>query len=124
MTMPVTIISYWKKKNRKFYYGDKETKYTCTWDFKTLNNLNPNFTKEIFYISSHNPHTSHDIFVQSWKTTKYGDKSLRSLCLHLWNSCQKKLNLQHQYLYSKIWSKFGLDLNVNVNCATSNPLYT
>ena len=105
MTMPVTIISYWKK-NRKFYYGDKETKYTCTRDFKTLNNLNPNFTKEIFYISPHNPHTSHDIFVQCRKTTKYG---VSGVCVHIYGTHATKnliynINIYIQRFYQNLVS--------------------
>ena len=68
-----------------------ETTYSCTEIFKTLNYLGPNFMKENCYISPHNPHRRHDIFVQSWKTTKYGDKSPRGLSLHLWNSLPEKI---------------------------------
>ena len=32
--------------------------------------------------SSHNTHRRHDIFVQNQKTTKHGDKSLRTLDPH------------------------------------------
>ena len=53
--------------------------------FKTFKNINPNFMKEIIYISPHNIHRRHDIIVQSQKTTKYGDKSLRVMSPHLWN---------------------------------------
>ena len=37
---------------------------------------------------------------------------------------QKKINLQTKYLYSRILLKLALDLNSNLNCALSNPLYT
>lgn len=68
-----------------------ETTYSCTEMFKTLNYVGPNFMKENCYISPHNPHRKHDIFVQSWKTTKYGNKSPRGLSLHLRNSLPEKI---------------------------------
>ena len=38
--------------------------------------------------------------------------------------CQEKFNLQPQQLFSKILSKFDLELNADVNCALSNPMYS
>ena len=80
--------------------------------------------KEIFYVSPHNTHRKHDIFVQSRKTSPGYDKSLQAIGPLLWNSLPEKLNRQPQYLYSKILSKLGLDLNANINCALFNPLCT
>ena len=82
--MAVTINNYQKKQT--IINGDKDI-YTKTFileKFKTVINLNPNFMKEIFYISPHG------IFVQSRKTIKYGDESLNSLGPHLWNSPSEK----------------------------------
>ena len=42
--------------------------------------------KDMFCISPHNTYKRHDIFVQSRKTTKYGDKSLGAIGRRLWNS--------------------------------------
>ena len=44
--------------------------------FKTLNNLNPNFMKDIFNLSPYSTHRRHDNFVHSRNTSNYGDRSL------------------------------------------------
>ena len=33
--------------------------------FKTLNDINPNYMKEIFYLSPHETHKKYDLFVHS-----------------------------------------------------------
>ena len=75
--------------------------------------------KKIFYISPHNTHRRHDIFVQSGKQIK-GDESLRSLDSHLWNSLPEKI----KSAISVYIQRFGLDLNADVNCALSNLVHT
>ena len=45
--------------------------------FKTLNNLNPE--------------RKHDIFVHSRNTSNYGDRSLRALGTHTWNSLPENI---------------------------------
>ena len=59
--------------------------------FKTLNNLNPIFMREIFYFSPYKTHRKYDIFVQNRNTSKYGDKSLRALGPHVWNSLPESI---------------------------------
>ena len=54
--------------------------------FKTVNNLNPDFMKDIFYFSPYSTHRKYDIFVHCRNTTSFGDKSLRALGPHIWNS--------------------------------------
>ena len=49
--------------------------------FKTLNGLN---TK--FYESLYSTHKEYNFNVHSRNTSKYGDKSLRLLGAHIWNS--------------------------------------
>ena len=44
--------------------------------FKTVNNLNPDFMKGIFYLSPYQTHKKYDIFVHSRNTASFGDKSL------------------------------------------------
>ena len=59
--------------------------------FKTLNNINPNFMKEIFHFSPYNTHKRHNIFVHSRNTSSYGDESLRALGPHIWNSLPESI---------------------------------
>ena len=54
--------------------------------FKTLNNLNPEYMKEIFYKTTNLTHRPFNIKVNHNNTTKYGKKSLRSLRPQIWNS--------------------------------------
>ena len=54
--------------------------------FKTVNNLNPDFMKDIFYLSPYQTHKKYDIFVHSRNTASFGDKNLRALGPHVWNS--------------------------------------
>ena len=54
--------------------------------FKTLNDLNPTFMKNIFNFSPHFTHIKHDIFVHPRKIANYGDKSLKSVGPYIWNS--------------------------------------
>ena len=82
--------------------------------------------KEIFFISPHDTHRRNEIFVQSQKKKKkIMVTKVSGLFFYLYGTyCQKKINLQTKYLYSRILLKLALDLNSNLNCALSNPLYT
>ena len=59
--------------------------------FKTLNDLNPNFMKDIFNFSPHFTHKKHNIFVHPHNTVTYGNKSLKSLGPHIWNSLPEQI---------------------------------
>ena len=41
--------------------------------FKTLNDVNLNYMKEIFYLSPHEINEKYDLFVYCRNTTKYGN---------------------------------------------------
>ena len=83
--------------------------------FKTLNDLNPTFMKNIFNFSQHCTHRKHDIFVHPRKTANYGDKSQSD---HIFGTlCQMKSKLQLHCQYLRNLSKTGLVQNVSVNCA-------
>ena len=56
---------------------------------KTLKNLNPEYRKEIFYKTTNLTDRPFNIKVNQNNTTKYGNKSLRSLGPHIWNSLPK-----------------------------------
>ena len=59
--------------------------------FKTVNNLNPDFMKDIFYLSPYQTHKKYDIFVHSRNTASFGDISLRALGPHVWNSLPENI---------------------------------
>ena len=65
--------------------------------FKTLNNLNPEYMKEIFYETTNLTHRPFDITVDQNNTTKYGNKSLTSLGPHIWNSLPKQIKEETDY---------------------------
>ena len=52
--------------------------------FKTVNNLNPYYMKEIFSKTTNLTHRPLDINFNQNNTTKYGSNSLRSLGPHIW----------------------------------------
>ena len=47
--------------------------------FKTLNNMNPEYMKEIFHKAAFSTHRPYNLEVNENHTTKYGNKSLRCL---------------------------------------------
>ena len=53
--------------------------------FKTLNNLNPNFMRNISNFTPHSNQRKYDIFAQSRNISNYGDRSVRALAPHTWN---------------------------------------
>ena len=57
--------------------------------FKTLNQLNPEYLKEIFHKTTNLTHRPFNIKVTQNNTNKYGNKSLRSFGTHIWNSLTK-----------------------------------
>ena len=54
--------------------------------FKTLNNLNPDFMKDIFHNSPKLTHKKHDVYIHTQNTTRFGNKSLRAFGANMWNT--------------------------------------
>ena len=54
--------------------------------FKTLNDLNPTYMQDLFYLRSSSARRSSDITVVRTNINTYGTKSLRSLGPQIWNS--------------------------------------
>ena len=52
--------------------------------FKTLNNLNPVFMKDIFHYSPNVTHEKHNLYIQN--KTNFGNKSLRVFGANIWNT--------------------------------------
>ena len=84
--------------------------------FKTVNNLNPYYMKEIFSKTKNLTHRPLDInFIQS-NTIKYGSNSLQSLGPHIWNSLPREIKKEMDYKkfknYMNNW--FGLKCKCNM----------
>ena len=65
--------------------------------FKTLNHLNLKYMTEYFYKTPNLTHRPFNIKVNQNNTTKYGNKSLRSLGPHIWNSLPKQIKEETDY---------------------------
>ena len=59
--------------------------------FKTLNDSNPVFMKDIFHYRQNKSHKKHNLHVHSCNTSKYGNNSLRVLGAHIWNSLPENI---------------------------------
>ena len=59
--------------------------------FKTQNNMNPECLKEIFHETAFSMHRPLNLGVRENHTTKYGNKSLRCLGPHIWNSLPNEI---------------------------------
>ena len=84
--------------------------------FKTLNNLNPDYMKEIFCKNKNLTHRPFDIKVNQNNTTKYGCKSLKSLGPHIWNSLPTEMKKETDFgkfkTYISKW--FGLKCKCSI----------
>ena len=69
--------------------------------FKTLNNLNLAFMGEIFHRTKWLTHRPNNIQVNVHKTVKYGDKSLRTLGPHIWNSLPEHVKAETNFIKFK-----------------------
>ena len=69
--------------------------------------------KEIFYKTTNLTHRPFNIKVNQNNTTKYGNKSLRSLGPHIWNSLPKQIKEESDYNKFKIILINGLVQNLN-----------
>ena len=59
--------------------------------FKTLNEINPIFMKDILNYNLNRSHRKHNLQVHSRNTTRYGNNSLRILGAHIWNSLPENI---------------------------------
>ena len=64
---------------------------------KTLNLLNLEYMKEIFHKTTNLTHRPFNIKPNQNNTTKYGNKSLKSLGSHIWNSLPKQIKEKTDY---------------------------
>ena len=73
--------------------------------FKTLNNLNPVFMKDIFHYSPNVTHKKHDLYIHTQNTTKFGNKSLRAFGANIWNTLPEYIKSTNSLLEFKNFIK-------------------
>ena len=62
-----------------------------------VNNLNPSFMRNIFTSKENARVRPNDIVVKSHNSANYGDKSLMTLGLKIWNSLPEKIKSETSY---------------------------
>ena len=62
--------------------------------FKTVNNLNPDFIKNIFTRKENARVRQHDLLVGSHETRTYGDKSFKILGPKIWNALPTEIKCE------------------------------
>ena len=62
--------------------------------FKTLNDLNPAFMKNLFAKREVSKIKKNNLEIPDRNTVKFGDKSIRSLGPHIWNDLQEESKMK------------------------------
>ena len=65
--------------------------------FKTLNDLNPAFMKNLFAKREVSKRRKNNLEIPNRNTVKYGDKNIRSLGLHNWNGLAEEIRNENFY---------------------------
>ena len=65
--------------------------------FKTLNDLNPAFMKNIFAKWDVSKRRKNNLEIANRNTVKFGDKSIRSLGPHIWNGLPEEIKNETSY---------------------------
>ena len=69
-----------------------ETQWTLAYKiFKTSNDQNPNFMKEMFYRFPKLTHRKNTLYVHSRNTVKFGNKSVKLHGAYIWNSVPENI---------------------------------
>ena len=83
--------------------------------FKTLNDMNPEYMKEIFHKTAFWTHRPVNVEVNEYHTTKYGNKSLRCLGSHIWNSLPNQIKRETYYSKFKEFINDWFDMKCKCN---------
>ena len=67
--------------------------------------MNPECMKQIFYKTAFSKHRPVNLEANKNHTAKYGNKSLRSLGLHIWNTLSNQIKKETDYTKSKKFIK-------------------
>ena len=71
--------------------------------FKTLNDSNLVFAKDIFHYCQNKSHKKHNARVHGCNTLRYGNNSLRVLSAHIWNSLPENIKSTYLLYERKGW---------------------
>ena len=73
--------------------------------FKTPNDLNPVFMKDIFYYSPNLTHKNHNLYIHTQNTTRFENKSLRAFGANIWHTLPEHIKSTTSLLeFIKTWS--------------------
>ena len=84
--------------NGQVHKGSKTSWNTGLEVFKTLDNLNAAFMEEIFHRRKWLTLRPNNIQANVYKTAKDGDKSLRTLVPHIWNSLPEHMKAERNFI--------------------------
>ena len=65
--------------------------------FKTLNDLNPAFMKNLFAKREVSKRRKNSLEIPNRNTVRFGDKSIRSLGPHIWNGLPEEIKNETSY---------------------------
>ena len=85
------------RKSRKVTMEIKQLSVLAIKIFKTVNNLNPNYMKDIFKPKLHPKVRRNDILVKHHNTITYGTKSLKALGPKIWNQLPEDIKSETSY---------------------------
>ena len=73
------LSNYAELRKNRHQYQWRPKDFVMVYEiFKTLNNLNPVFMKDIFHYSPNVTCKKHNLYIHTQNTTKFGNKSLRA----------------------------------------------
>ena len=85
------------EKSKKPSMEIKRLRNLATEIFKTINNLNPSFMKNIFTSKENAKVRPNNIAVKSHNSATYGDKSLMTLGPKIWNAFPENIKSETSY---------------------------
>ena len=109
------------EKSKKPSMEIKRLRNLATEIFKTVNNLNPSFMKNIFTSKENAKVRPNNIVVKSHNSATYGDKSLMTLGPKIWNALPE--NIKSETSYKKFKEYIDLWFGPKCRCNICKSLY-
>ena len=117
-------VQLWYPSQRKLKSNNwnKRLKVLASEIFKTINNLNPNYMKDIFTLKLHAKIRSNDILAKYHITITYGTKGMKIFGPKKWKQLLGNIKLETFYIkfkeYIETWSIYWkIHLNLDEMCA-------